>query len=119
MPALMLIAESRPETCAGAAGCAFGSQTWNGMKPALMPKPAKPVSRTSANAFGIVGRVTREIFEVPTARQFMQREETDVEQKDAGVRRHQIPKTAAADFLFVLVEDNREVSADGHGFPRR
>src|SRR5438034_8492389 len=27
------------DTCDGAAGCASGSQTWNGMKPAFDPKP--------------------------------------------------------------------------------
>ena len=30
--------------------------------------------------FGVVGRVACEVLEVPTARQLMQREETDVEQ---------------------------------------
>lgn len=33
------------------------------------------------------------------------------------MRRHEIPKTAATDFLFVFVEDDGEVSADCHEFP--
>ena len=47
----------------------------------------------------------------------MKRKETNVEQKHARMRRHEIPKTATAHILFVLVEDDRKVTADGHEFP--
>src|SRR6266436_8023281 len=47
----------------------------------------------------------------------MKREETDVEQKHTSVRGHQIPESPAANFLFVPVENDREISAKRHQFP--
>src|SRR5271165_1491677 len=61
--------------------------------------------------------MTREIVEAPTLSSFMQREEADIEQKDTGVRGHQIPESPAANFLLFPVENDREVSGNRHPFP--
>ena len=39
MPVLIITPDMSAETWDGAAGCASGSQTWNGTSPALVPKP--------------------------------------------------------------------------------
>ena len=39
MPVLIITPDITADTGLGAAGCASGSQTWNGTKPAFVPKP--------------------------------------------------------------------------------
>ena len=41
MPILMITPDITPETCAGATGCACGSQVWNGTNPALTANPER------------------------------------------------------------------------------
>ena len=47
-PALIMAPESRAETWLGAAGCASGSQTCMGARPALAPKPSTASTNNAA-----------------------------------------------------------------------
>jgi len=37
------------DTCDGATGCAFGSQTWSGMAPALVPNQTSSRTKTTSH----------------------------------------------------------------------
>ena len=45
---LSITADISAEMCAGATGCARGSQAWNGARPALVPNPTIAAVATSA-----------------------------------------------------------------------
>ena len=46
----MSTADIRAEIFDGAAGCASGSQTWNGMMPAFTPKPMKNKAKSPSRS---------------------------------------------------------------------
>ena len=52
MPVLIITPDISAETWLGAAGWASGSQTWNGMTPALVPKPTSASRKQTLAASG-------------------------------------------------------------------
>src|SRR5258708_6382514 len=65
MPALSTTPESRDEMLLGATGWAAGSQIWNGITPALMPKPTK--NSTNATACWLLDKCTAAVRKLAKA----------------------------------------------------
>src|SRR4026207_2135652 len=54
MPSLIITPDISAETCEGATGCARGSQTCNGIIPALVPNPTRPSKKMIDAAAGSI-----------------------------------------------------------------
>ena len=105
------------ETGEGAAGCASGSHTCNGTRPALAPNPISARQNATAAPVGAQMRGTHGVEgEMPAAA--LKDAETQQDGDRAEMRHHQIEKAGLADLRQSMLGGDQKIRGQRHGLPR-